>query len=53
MYAVTIFGFICWTTFGALSGSWPVTVSNGVCVVLTVAIFVLRLRFGGAGKSSR
>lgn len=50
MYAVTIFGFICWTTYGALSGSWPVTASNGVCLVLTAAILILRLRFGQTGK---
>lgn len=46
MYAVTIFGFVCWTTYGALSGSWPVMVSNAVCILLTVTIFALRLRFG-------
>lgn len=32
MYGVTIFGFVCWTTYGALSGSWPVLASNAVCV---------------------
>lgn len=46
MYAVTTVGFICWTTYGALSGSWPVTVSNAVCLVLVIVIFALRLRFG-------
>jgi MtN3 and saliva related transmembrane protein len=46
MYGVTIFGFICWTTYGVLSGSWPVVVSNAVCLVLTATIFVLRLRYG-------
>ncbi len=49
MYAVTIFGFICWTTYGVLSNSWPVAVSNGVCIVLSVTIFILRLRFGDGG----
>jgi MtN3 and saliva related transmembrane protein len=46
MYAVTIVGFICWTTYGALSGSWPVTLANAVCLVLVCVIFVLRLRLG-------
>lgn len=46
MYAVTIVGFACWTTYGALSGSWPVTLANAVCLVLTATILVLRLRFG-------
>lgn len=47
MYVVTIVGFACWTTYGALSGSWPVTVSNAICLALVVTIFILRLRFGG------
>ena len=48
MYAVTITGFACWTIFGVLSGSWPVTLANAVCLVLTTAILILRLRFGDA-----
>lgn len=48
MYAVTIIGFACWTTYGALSGSCPVVVANAICLVLVVIIVVLRLRFGGA-----
>ena len=47
MYAVTIVGFICWTVYGTLSQSWPVTLANAVCLVLVSIIFVLRLRFGG------
>jgi MtN3 and saliva related transmembrane protein len=47
MYAVTTIGFICWTTYGALSGSWPVALANAVCLVLVIAILFLRLRFGG------
>lgn len=46
MYAVTIVGFICWTTYGVLSNSWPVTLANTVCLALVSVIFVLRLRFG-------
>jgi MtN3 and saliva related transmembrane protein len=46
MYAVTIFGFCCWTGYGVLSGAWPVAISNAICVGLTLIIFVLRLRFG-------
>lgn len=46
MYAVTSVGFLCWTTFGVLSNSWPVALANAVCLVLVLAILVLRLRFG-------
>jgi MtN3 and saliva related transmembrane protein len=49
MYAVTTVGFVCWTTYGALSGSWPVTLANAVCLVLVIAILILRLRFSGSG----
>ncbi|MGE0597426.1 MAG: SemiSWEET family sugar transporter [Hyphomonadaceae bacterium] len=49
MYAVTIVGFACWTAYGALSGSWPVTAANAVCLVLVTTILVLRLRFGEGG----
>jgi MtN3 and saliva related transmembrane protein len=45
MYAVTTVGFICWTVYGALSGSWPVALANAVCLCLVVAILILRLRF--------
>lgn len=51
MYGVTVFGFACWTTYGVLSDSWPVAVSNSVCVVLTAVIILLRLRFGD-GKNA-
>jgi len=46
MYAVTTVGFVCWTTYGWLSGSWPVTLANAVCLVLVLTILALRLRFG-------
>ncbi len=46
MYAVTTLGFICWTIYGALSGSWPVLLSNAVCLALVITILTLRLRFG-------
>lgn len=46
MYAVTTVGFICWTTYGVLSNSWPVALANAVCLCLVITIFVLRLRFG-------
>ena len=48
MYLVTVAGFVLWTTYGVLLKSWPVAVSNGVCLALTTGILVLRLRYGGA-----
>ncbi len=46
MYAVTTVGFVCWSTYGVLSGSWPVTLANAVCLGLVLVILALRLRFG-------
>lgn len=46
MFIVTSVGFACWTTYGALSESWPVTVANAICLVLVLTILALRLRFG-------
>lgn len=47
MYVVTIVGFACWVAYGLLSDAWPIVAANSVCLVLTIAIFVLRLRYGG------
>lgn len=46
MFIITNVGFVCWTTYGVLSNSWPVALANAVCLVLTLTILVLRLRFG-------
>ena len=31
MYLVTVTGFVLWTVYGVLTGSWPVTASNIIC----------------------
>jgi len=49
MYAVTTIGFVCWTAYGALSGSWPVTLTNAICLALVITILILRLRFDKSG----
>ena len=46
MFAVTTLAFVLWTTFGLLQRSWPIAVSNAVCLVLVLAIVALRLKFG-------
>ena len=45
MYLVTVTGFGLWTAYGALSGSWPVTVSNTVCLVMSGTVLALKWRF--------
>jgi MtN3 and saliva related transmembrane protein len=46
MFSVTVTAFILWTTYGLLLKSWPLVVSNGVCLAMALTIVGLRLRFG-------
>ena len=46
MFTVTVTAFVPWTTYGVLLGSWPIAVSNAVCLCLSLAIVALRLKFG-------
>lgn len=42
MYFITVLGFAQWTTYGALIGSWPLVLSNLVCLSLSAGILVLK-----------
>jgi MtN3 and saliva related transmembrane protein len=53
MFGVTVTAFVLWTTFGALQGSWPIIVSNGVCLILAIVIVGLRLRFKDGDSSGQ
>ncbi len=44
-YLVTVVGFSLWVAYGALLKSWPLALSNGVCVALAAAILALKIRF--------
>jgi len=46
MFALTVTGFTLWTTYGALSGSWPIVLSNAVCLALSGVILGMKLKFG-------
>ena len=43
MYAITVAGFALWTSYGAMKGAWPLIGSNGICLVLSGFIFVMKL----------
>ena len=45
MYLVTVTGFCLWTGYGLLIGSWPVTVSNLICLCMSGAVLALKWRF--------
>lgn len=48
MFLLTVTGFTLWTTYGVLLGSWPITVSNAVCLALSGVILWLKLKFRAA-----
>jgi MtN3 and saliva related transmembrane protein len=45
MYLVTVTGFALWIGYGILIGSWPVAVSNIVCLLMSGAVLALKWRF--------
>jgi MtN3 and saliva related transmembrane protein len=45
MYLVTVTGFALWIGYGVLIGSWPVAVSNTVCLAMSAAVLALKWRF--------
>ncbi|HEY5072082.1 MAG TPA: SemiSWEET transporter [Caulobacteraceae bacterium] len=48
MYLVTVTGFALWTAYGAFIGRWPLVASNIVCLMMSGAVLVLKLRFDRA-----
>ncbi len=54
MFGVTMTAFALWCVYGFMLASWPIALSNAVCLALSAAIMLLRLKFGerGAPKSN-
>ena len=46
MFSVTVTAFVLWTAYGFLLASWPIAISNFVCLCLALTIVALRLKFG-------
>lgn len=45
MFALTVTGFVLWTAYGFMLGSWPIVGSNTVCLALSAAILYSKWRF--------
>lgn len=45
MYAITVTGFSLWVAYGVLLVSWPIIVTNSVCLALSAAILALKWRY--------
>ena len=53
MYIVTVTGFALWIAYGVLTGAWPVTVANTVCLGMSATILGLKWRFGRDPQPAR
>ncbi|MDO9222203.1 MAG: SemiSWEET transporter [Caulobacter sp.] len=45
MWLLTVTGFVLWTAYGVMLGSWPVAVSNAVCLMLSGVVLALKWKF--------
>ena len=52
-YVVTVTGFGLWIAYGLMIGSWPVTASNAVCLLMSGLILALKLRFSAEAPEPR
>jgi MtN3 and saliva related transmembrane protein len=43
MYAITVVGFSLWFAYGLLLGEWPLILTNGLCLLLSGFILVMKL----------
>jgi MtN3 and saliva related transmembrane protein len=43
MYSLTVLGFALWSAYGLMLGQWPLIVSNGVCLSLSLFILMMKL----------
>jgi len=46
MYVSFATGVALWLVFGVMIGNWPIIVSNGITLLLALAIIAMKLRFG-------
>lgn len=45
MYLVTVTGFVLWSGYGVIIKSWPVTMSNLICLGMSATVLALKWRF--------
>jgi MtN3 and saliva related transmembrane protein len=43
MYVLTVAGFALWLAFGLAQAQWPLILSNGICLVFSGFILVMKL----------
>ncbi|MDD5091670.1 MAG: SemiSWEET transporter [Candidatus Wallbacteria bacterium] len=45
-YSIFCIGIFLWLIYGLMIGSLPVTITNGITLVLALMILVMKIRFG-------
>jgi MtN3 and saliva related transmembrane protein len=53
MFLIFTIGTAFWLTYGVLSHSTPVWIANGVTLVLSASILVLKLRFDSEARTRK
>lgn len=43
MYTVTVVGFSLWLAYGIMLGQWPLIVTNGICLLLSAFILLMKV----------
>ena len=43
MYVITVIGFSLWLTYGLLLWQWPLMITNGVCLLLSAFILLMKV----------
>lgn len=46
MYSILTTGVFLWSLYGLINHDWPLVLANGVTLVLSGWIFILKLRYG-------
>ena len=46
MWVVEVLAFAAWATYGAMSGNWPIIVTNAICGVLAAVILTTKIVVG-------
>lgn len=50
-YSLTVICFVLWTTYGVLTGAWPIIVANACALVMASGVLLMKWRFrDGAGR---
>jgi len=47
-YSLTVVCFVLWTTYGVLTGAWPIIVANACALVMASGVLLMKWRFRDA-----